>query len=332
MRILFAFAVVLAGMCFEAKAALPSYQRNPLTTNNITLGAGLSLSAGDVLSASGVGNAPGGNSGAVQFNEGAAFAGTNDLNYDRTNRTLNMLADSFVPGIRINAGNGVYNLGISASAIIQYGSGELRLGVGGNTNWAITAAGGHFGPAGLSNTTDIAAWHYPLRTNYANDFVAKETISVAGGVAGGLILSDDDSSHSFRLASVPVSHVNVTNLVGIVETNYAAVMVINANEINEYSVTNRASAANTSLILSNTAPGQTITAHLIGEIAGGTSRTVTMIANLGQLVANMDTYGSALATSMTVTLTNGNALEISDRIMKQNGTNIHKIVTRQYAF
>jgi hypothetical protein len=109
------------------------------------------------------------------------------------------------------------------------------------------------------------------------------------------------------------------------------VTVLDANHGNQFSITSRVAAA-TSVILTNTAEGQDIEFTILGEASGGSSRVITVIPQLGQLVANLDTFGTALATSFSFTLTNGNAAEVSTRIRKLNGTNIASVVSRQFSF
>jgi hypothetical protein len=63
-----------------------------------------------------------------------------------------------------------------------------------------------------------------------------------------------------------------------------------------------------------------------------TSYTVTTIPNTGILVANLNDFSAALATSVSETLTNGNALEWSAKIHRVNGTNVMGYVSRQFKF
>lgn len=123
----------------------------------------------------------------------------------------------------------------------------------------------------------------------------------------------------------------VTNILGVVEKAVASVIELNANDANEFVISNRVTAA-TTLVVTNTAPGQEISITIVGEASGGTSRVITVIPQLGHLVADLDTFGTALATSTSFTLTNGNAAEINAKINKVRGTNIFTKVSRQYAF
>lgn len=130
---------------------------------------------------------------------------------------------------------------------------------------------------------------------------------------------------------VGTNNVTLTNTLGLVHVVSGSVVTFDCNQSKDFSVTNRLTAA-TTLIVTNSANGQELSAFALGEIAGGTSRVLTIIPDLGHLVFDEDTFGTALATSKAVTVTNGNAIEIRDSVRKLNGTNIHAIVTRQGAF
>lgn len=130
----------------------------------------------------------------------------------------------------------------------------------------------------------------------------------------------------------PTNSVAVTNISGVVHMATAATVVWDCNQSHNWTHTNRIGAAMT-LVITNSASGQNISGFLLGEVAGGTSRVVTIVPDTPNLIANEDTYGTALATSYAVTLTNGNFIEISDSVRKVFGaTNIHFIVTRQGSF
>lgn len=125
--------------------------------------------------------------------------------------------------------------------------------------------------------------------------------------------------------------ITVTNFVGAIHMVATTPLFFNAALAGEWLVTNRIGAV-TSCIITNSVAGKSLTGTLIGEASGGSSRVVTLVPDLGHLVSNLDDYSGALATSFSFTLTNGNAVEWSDEIRKLNGTNIHKIVTRQFKF
>ena len=138
-------------------------------------------------------------------------------------------------------------------------------------------------------------------------------------------------SGSATVAKPAAASVLATNLIGLVHKAVASVVEFDMNSANFWSVTNRAAAA-MSFILTNGATGQSFSITALGEASGGSSRAVTFIAHTGQLIADLDTFGTALGTSKAVTLTNGNALEVSGLIERLNGTNVIKLVTRQFAF
>lgn len=156
----------------------------------------------------------------------------------------------------------------------------------------------------------------------------------------GVAWTNDNTVASLRLSPNGVDVVlkpansnslNVTNIFGVLEKAAASVVELNCNDANRFRITNRVGAA-TSLIVTNGAPEQEISITVLGEASGGASHVVTIIPQLGHLVANLDAFGSALATSFSFTLTNGNAVEINALQQKLNGSNVVAVVTRQYAF
>jgi hypothetical protein len=180
---------------------------------------------------------------------------------------------------------------------------------------AVTAASSNL--SGLHNVTQTG-------TNTAAVFV---TTGAGAGVIE--LLATNGIGASFKAAIS--NSVAVTNIVGLLHKAAAATLVLDANHGNQFSITSRVAAA-TSVILTNTAEGQDIEFTILGEASGGSSRVITVIPQSGQLVANLDTFGTALATSFSFTLTNGNAAEVSTRIRKLNGTNIASVVSRQFSF
>src|SRR5678815_2760969 len=126
----------------------------------------------------------------------------------------------------------------------------------------------------------------------------------------------------------------VTNILGFLEKASGSPIICDANDGNNFFLTNRVTAA-TTIVSTNTAPGQEMTFLVIGEASGGSARTITFIPKLGNLVANLDVFGTALAVSSTgfsFSLTNGNAVEVSERIVRLNGTNMSLFISRQFAF
>jgi len=155
--------------------------------------------------------------------------------------------------------------------------------------------------------------------------------AVLGTAAGAIRLAGTNGVQGVKISAVPNLSVSVTNIVGLLHKAAASVIEIDANSAHSVSVTSRVSAA-TSIVMTNTADGQELNVTVLGEASGGTSRVVTVIPHTGQLAANLDDYSVALAANVSFTLTNGNAVEISDKVDRINGTNVHKIVTRQFKF
>lgn len=122
-----------------------------------------------------------------------------------------------------------------------------------------------------------------------------------------------------------------TNLVGEVNLASASILEINAEVSHVWNVTNRLTG-NLTLVETNSAAGQELVIRVIGEASGGTDRTVTFIPHLGHLAASLDDYAVALATSLTFTLTNGQAVKIHDRKTRLNGTNVSEVLSRQFKF
>lgn len=154
------------------------------------------------------------------------------------------------------------------------------------------------------------------------------TITAAGG-DGSVAITGSGSTATIRVA--PTNNVTVTQYVGLVHQAPASVLVWDANQANSFSVTGRITGVVT-VVVSNTSDGQIIDGEILGEIAGGTSRVITIVPQLGHLISDEDDFSVALATSTTFTLTNGNKAEISGKIRKLNGTNILGKVVRQSKF
>jgi hypothetical protein len=149
-------------------------------------------------------------------------------------------------------------------------------------------------------------------------------------LTNGVIFTATNGNH-VGLAAAKSNALPVTNFVGVVQMSAATALFFDASGCGEWAVTNRL-GANTIAVVTNTVAGKSLTGTVIGEISGGTSRTFTLQPDAGHLVANLDDLAAPLATSFTVTVTNGYALEWSDEIRKLNGTNVHKIATRQFKF
>jgi hypothetical protein len=139
------------------------------------------------------------------------------------------------------------------------------------------------------------------------------------------------SSGSHTVTKPSAGSVAVTNFVGLIHKSSAATIELDFNAASKFSITNRITAA-TSLITTNGSDGQEMNVFMLGEASGGTSRSITVQPHLGHLIADEDNFATALATSFSFTLTNGNGAELSFAIRRLNGTNIMGVVTRQFKF
>ncbi len=160
---------------------------------------------------------------------------------------------------------------------------------------------------------------------------ATNGVSTYGPGSGSMTLFASNRVQLVSLVGSPTNNILVTNYLGVVHVAAASVLALDCNQSANWSQTNRATGAQT-IVVTNGADGQELSMIIPGEASGGTSRVMTFIANTGQLVADEDTFGTALATSKALTLTNGNFVEMRDTVRRVNGTNVHFIATRQGAF
>jgi hypothetical protein len=127
------------------------------------------------------------------------------------------------------------------------------------------------------------------------------------------------------------SGISVTNIIGLNEKSVASVVELDANLCQLYSITNRATG-NMTLVFTNTSAGQKIEVAMLGEAASGSARTITLVPQLGHLIEDGDVFGTALATTSSFTLTNGNGARIKWEVARLNGTNTAIKEVRQFAF
>lgn len=277
---------------------------------------------------------PGGNSGAIQFNEGGVFAGTNDLIFDRTNHALQIVNMEATPGTGL--GNSYIYLG--GSEITPYysiisDSNWFRLAPDIGTSGTLLSqfkANKSIVMGSTANNigTNIGDWYFPSNTYFLKPVTVAGGIQSTGSTGGSFTLTaTNDIGYLTKVANS--NAVSVTNIIGIIELATGSPIFINANFGHKFVFTNRATAAMT-LVLTNTAPGQEISITLAGEVSGGTSRVITMIPHLTQLIIDQDDFSVAPSVSSAITLTNGNMVEFNLAIDKVFGaTNIVKKVSRQ---
>lgn len=296
-----------------------------------------------------------GNSSDIQFNQGGAFAGTNGLKWDRTNNALAINQGTIRPnsaidiggnpnlytGIRVGAsGTGKTNL-FDSDGLGQLGDAAQKFYIGQATVWYMdTSALRYSWHPALTNSADIGTWANPVDTNWNVWGVFKDSVVLGGGGSGtGRLLIQPTNGNPVLQKAANSNAVPVTNIVGLVELAAGTPTFLNANQSHQYVQTNRVTAA-TTFVWTNTAVGQEFSLVVPGEIAGGTSRVITLAAGTGgaaSLVANLDVFGTALAFTMTFTLTNGNAAEINGKVARVHiagaaPTNVVSFVSRQYAF
>jgi hypothetical protein len=166
-----------------------------------------------------------------------------------------------------------------------------------------------------------------LKTNFVNVNVSEglttRTFRATSATFG--------ASPSVTVAGAPTNNVTTTNLLGTIHQTAAAALAWDGTQGRRYAVTNRIGAA-TTIVVTNFVGAQNIRGKIIGEVSGGTSRVVTFVFTTGTLVASLNDFATALATSHSETLTNGNAIEFDADFDQLNGTNIASVVTRQFKF
>lgn len=159
--------------------------------------------------------------------------------------------------------------------------------------------------------------------------ISTGSIAVTNGANSGSVTLYGTNGVGYRFQAAPSNSVPVTNMVGLIHRANASVIVLDANQASIWTVTNRIAQA-TTLVVTNLAQGQEISCVLRGEVAGGTSRVLTIVPQLGFLVMDLDAFGAALAVNKAITLTNGNGVEINLKASWIEGTNFAGVVTRQY--
>lgn len=143
--------------------------------------------------------APGGDSGDLQYNNGAGgFTGNDDLTFDSSNRRLQLIGATTLPLFYLhysNAVSGISNqfrpdgLTVGGVATRSYG-----INIGPSLNSA-THGGVSIGTntfrAGQSNHSDLGTWEIPWRTNFSGVVVARDAIRLGDTNGGsGLIISN----------------------------------------------------------------------------------------------------------------------------------------------
>lgn len=264
-------------------------------------------------------------SSAILFlNSGTNVVGSTNLIYDSSNGRIGIATNSPQDAIHIHGtGSGNARIRIRETALAQEGT-FYAAGFGSDLD------GGNFNiDFGSASTVDIGSNGIVAAVSRKGYIGYSNSIWAGSWVVASYVQPSNNVPVLTRVANS--NAIPITNIVGLVERGSATPIAFDCNLAHQYTITNRITAA-TTLVFTNTSRGQEYTVTIPGEASGGTSRVITLVPTLGDLVANLDVFGTALAANMTFTLTNGNAAEVNGRVERFNGTNIVKFVTRQYAF
>lgn len=246
---------------------------------------------------------PAGNSGAIQFNEGGLFDGTNLLVFDRTNGFVGigtpdpssiLHVTSAAPVITIQSAAATAAFKVDGIGTTTDQTFNIRINSLTIPKWQFgdSLVEYAFAPA-TSNSQDVGRFIAPARTNYANDFVAMETVSVQGGTAGGLTLFDNDASHGIKLLSPATlsSNINLTFPTGV---SNGVVTLSSVNDSNfTIVVVPSSSIGGGGPTTSNNIPFTTYTAdvgspktNILIDASLGTHFRVLLTNNMGLVITN----------------------------------------------
>ena len=286
---------------------------------------------------------PGGSTTQIQYNNAGAFGGSSLFTYEEASSTGTATVRGTsvgAPSLRVAFDNGTIK---RTNAMIETG---LQL-YDNQNDPAISLAVGYFG-TGFStvsfytnrfyptrtNHYDAGTFLFPFRTNYANDFVAKNSVTASsfiGSGTGAAQLQLFSTNGNAAVLGISSDTISVTNVLGVSRRGTNNLM-FDMNFVGKFTITNKFDFA-ASITFSNCAEGQEYAGILSG---GGTSRVITFRADTNCLFADLDAFGVARATTKAVTLTNGNDMEISAYVTRPLGsafgtTNVINLITRQYA-
>lgn len=176
-------------------------------------------------------------------------------------------------------------------------------------------------PGGSGSTQMVAAAIGTLT-------VTNEISLIGDGSEPGEVQLFGTNNNAVVLRAANSNSVPITNVVGLLHKASASVIVLDCNHGNRFQVTNRLGQG-TTFVVTNLAQGQEI---IIKGSADGTSRSVTVVPQLGYLVRDFDAFGVAAALNKAITATNGNTFEINIAAAWEHGTNWADVVTRQATY
>lgn len=284
---------------------------------------------------------PAGNSGELQFNTASAFAANTNLTWEfgTVNPTLvigKALYTSGQPYLELRHANGTNRLRyfgfttMGATATVGASNDAYRIIIAGDT-----VSGGQLTPG------SEGGWLRSWNGYYGGLVFATNTIHALGGITGASLTSSNvlgaPSLTRWYETNGGFSHVvqaatrmsrSSTNIPGVFEAAAASVLELNTRQQHRLTVTNRM-AASTTLVVTNSVPGEEYSVVLIGAVAGGTDYTCTYVPHTGQLARNLDGTNNAPATSISISVPAGSSVEINSATRFGVGTNWHDVVTRK---
>lgn len=248
--------------------------------------------------------------------------------------------------------------GASSYAIDQnYGEAFFRADTSG-TNWTVqtvsfsaagVGTGDMFGPAAVT-ANQVVLFGGTGGDRTTNSPVTIDPVTGAVGGVGSLVTTglvqtpslivtnpvpgsypsaiDLKSTNGVNKATIQGAHemsFDQLIIVGVLEKAAASVVELPYDRVSELMVTNPITAAIT-VVGTNGVAGRKGRFKIRAD---GTDRVFNYVPNTGQLVANMNSTNTAMATSYSETIMAGFDLEGDVAIDKIQGTNTHYLVTRQ---
>lgn len=264
------------------------------------IGSNLSFDpATGTLSASGGSGTPGGNSGDVQFNETGALDGTNTVHFNRTNNQFRVRGSIQVTN---PAGTTVLEIArtVGGSSYLNWSTGGVDV-----VSWRFLGDGsGHVWFDNASNRA-VATYRTDLQTLtlHPTNVVIVHNL-VAGSAAFEVLAISTLVVSNSEYAAVNFRAVDGTNVAHVVMTN--------------------ALTTHTALQWTNFVLGQSLTAKIKGEAAGGVVRNITNL--FGPTTLLRTNGGPYMLSGAIITLPPTTNVEINVSIDRETPTNVIDII------